>query len=445
MQNIIVPKPYEFVPPHRGNLAPTLIQKLGIVDAYLSRAEGIRSYEVHGIEHLRESLRLGHGILLAPNHCRYADPLAMGWVARHAQVNVYAMASWHLFHQHWWKGFAMRMCGGFSIYREGIDRQSLDTAIEILVDGERPLVVFPEGAVYRTNDQLQPLLEGVAFLARTAARRRARQNGGAVVIHPIGIKYTFRGDAIASALPVIKRIESRFTWHSERAAVHAKHAATQCDSHAQVVARVRRLEEGLLSLKELQFLDGIQSGPISQRRAALIEKLLGDVEARWLPSLSMDGPTGDGMLNRIKQLRMKMVPFLIESRPQRLPGRKPEQRPRLPSVVTESSPAELKRLIWSDLEQLYVAQQVGSYPAGYLDEPTDMRLLETVERIDEDISDRSSIHRPLHAILQVDEPISIPTDRPPRTEVDPLMETLKQRLEALLRQLSTAARPLDVD
>ncbi len=60
--------------------------------------------------------------------------------------------------------------GAFSIYREGVDRQSIDLAVEILATGERPLVIFPEGAVFRTNDRLQPLLDGVAFLARTLPR-----------------------------------------------------------------------------------------------------------------------------------------------------------------------------------------------------------------------------------------------------------------------------------
>ena len=131
---------------------------------------------MRGSEHLQDSVRLGHGILLAPNHCRYSDPIAMGWIVRQVNVYLYSMASWHLFHQSRLQAFAMRMCGGFSVYREGVDRQSLNTAIEVLVAAKRPLVVFPEGTVFRTNDILQPLLDGVAFLARAAAKRRAKQD-----------------------------------------------------------------------------------------------------------------------------------------------------------------------------------------------------------------------------------------------------------------------------
>ncbi len=194
MQDIIVEKPYQFIDPLRGNLFPTLIQTFRLCDRYLAKYEGVTSYEVRGAEILQESMREHNGIVLAPNHCRYADPLAIGWLARQAKTHVYAMASWHLFHQSRFQSFAMRAMGGFSVFREGLDRKSLETAIEILVDAKRPLIVFPEGTVFRTNDLLQPMLDGVAFLARSAARRRHKLDGGRVVIHPVAIKYLFHGD-----------------------------------------------------------------------------------------------------------------------------------------------------------------------------------------------------------------------------------------------------------
>src|SRR5690606_18357668 len=93
--------------------------------------------------------------------------------------------------------FAIPKMGGFSIWREGLDRQSLDMAVELLAEARRPLLVFPEGTTNRTNDSLQPLLDGVLFIARTALRRREKADGGAVVIHPVGIKYVFQGDIVA--------------------------------------------------------------------------------------------------------------------------------------------------------------------------------------------------------------------------------------------------------
>lgn len=412
MQNIIIAKPYKFVPPHRGDWIPGMVQSLRLLDLYLERKEGIASYEVRGVEHLRESLRQRHGVLLAPNHCRYSDPLAMGWVARQAKTHVFAMASWHLFHQSRFQSFAMRMCGGFSVYREGVDRQSLDTAIEILVQATRPLVVFPEGAVFRTNDVLQPLLDGVAFLARSAARRRGKLDGGKTVIHPVGIKYVYQGDILPRLIPVIKKIESRFTWQSPLARLDAD------SSPASILRRVQRLDEALLSLRESQFLGKVQSGELGSRRKGLIDHLLESVEARWL-----DATQGGELIPRIKQLRMQLVPQLLAP------------------AATRAQTSQ----IWGELEKLYVAQQVGSYPTGYLDDLTDMRLLETIERIEEDITDRTTLHRPLHVILQVDEAIEIDPGKPPRDGPDPVMTTLQTRLVLLLQRLKQEARTLSIE
>ncbi|MEZ6080046.1 MAG: hypothetical protein R3C56_31545 [Pirellulaceae bacterium] len=82
---------------------------------------------------------------------------------------------------------------------------------------------------------------------------------------------------------------------------------------------------------------------------------------------------------RVKQLRTAIVPRLL-----------------LPDITQ----AEKLRL-WSELEDIYMAQQIASHPSDYLDQPTDTRILETVESIDEDFTDHAQVHRPLHAILDV--------------------------------------------
>ena len=41
----------------------------------------------------------------------------------------------------------MQCIGGFSVYREGMDRESLKCAVRVLSEGRSPLVIFPEGIV----------------------------------------------------------------------------------------------------------------------------------------------------------------------------------------------------------------------------------------------------------------------------------------------------------
>lgn len=399
MQNIIVEKPYRFIPPHRGDFLPAMIQTLRLTDRYLARYEGVDSYEIRGIDALKESLRNRAGVLLAPNHCRYADPLAMGWIARAVGSHVYAMASWHLFNQGWLQAFAIRAMGGFSVYREGLDRQSLDTAIDCLVSASRPLIVFPEGAVFRTNDLLQPLLEGVAFLARTAARKREKHDGGQVIIHPVAIKYLYRGDVRQAVTPVIEEIEHRLTWSQ---------------SHGgDLIERINKIALALLSLKEIEYFGRPREGGIFERQSQLVDHLLGPLEMKWL------GVTQAGrLIPRIKQLRMKIVPQLTQA---------------------PISPARRDEL-WRDLTAIYLAQQVASYPPGYINPPTTVtRVLETVERFEEDLTDRARVHRGLHAVIEVGGAIPVPADKAPRDQEDPLMADLRTNLQSMLDNLAKEA------
>ena len=404
MQDIIIEKPYRFVPPHRGNFLPMAILKLGLVQWYLKKFEGVVSHQLHGIDHLRESMRQGHGVLLAPNHCRYADPLVMAFVASEAQVPMFAMASWHLFEQSRWQRWALSSIGAFSVYREGLDRQSLDTAVDMLVNPKRPLVVFPEGTVFRTNDRLQPLLDGVAFMARTAAKRRAKDGGtGKVVIHPVGIKYVFHGNLEKSVDPTLDALEKRLTW------TLLKETTT--------LQRIHRITLAMLSLKEIEYLGAAQQGSIEERQQRLVDHLLCPLEQEWLGKTVVDT-----IIPRIKSLRMRIVPELAAGE---LDERERERR-------------------WTQLSRIYLSQQVASYPPDYIVSPTtDTRILETVERLEEDITDRAGVHGPLEVIIEIDEPIEVPTDRTPRGEEDPIMKRLRERMQSMLDRLASEANRVD--
>ena len=97
-----------------------------------------------------------------------------------------------------------------------MDRESLRAAIGILVQRKRPLVLFGEGAVTRTNDRLRELQEGTAFIARTAAKQRAKQNPpGKIVIHPVAMHYYFDGDIDTAAGGVLDEIETRISWRKQ--------------------------------------------------------------------------------------------------------------------------------------------------------------------------------------------------------------------------------------
>ncbi len=397
MQRVVIEKPYEFIPPHRGNWWPAFIQRFRLIDRWLAKSHGVTSWECRHVERLQASIRAGHGILLTPNHCRPCDPIAMGWLAREAKTNVFAMASNHLYHQDRFTAVAIRKMGGFSVNREGIDRQAINTAVEVLATAERPLIVFPEGAVTRTNDRLRALLDGVAFIARSAAKKRQRATSdGKVVVHPVALKYLFRGDIRAAVDPVLTEIEHRLTWRPQR--------------HLPLMSRITKVGMTLLSLKEVEHIGAPQSHRFEHRLEKLIDHLLHPLETEWLG----EAQSGE-IVPRVKALRMKIVPPMMQGT---LDGEERDRR-------------------WLQLENIYLAQQVDSYPHDYLEAlPSVDRIFETVERFEEDITDDTRVMGPLHIVIEVGDPIEVSTHRDKSAMVDPLMARIRGDLQGMLDRLS---------
>src|SRR6185295_10935123 len=148
-------EPYDFVPPVYSEWWPTILRFM--LRGYLRKSFGIDSIECRHVERLRASLAARHCIMLAPNHSRMCDPMVLGVLGMEADCHLFAMASWHVFKQSRFQTFMTRRMGAFSVLREGQDRQAIETAINILLERRRPLIVYPEGAITRHNDLIEEM------------------------------------------------------------------------------------------------------------------------------------------------------------------------------------------------------------------------------------------------------------------------------------------------
>lgn len=387
---------YNFIPPKRTSLWTWFVATW--VRAYLRRAWGLERFDIQGLDHLRASLAAGHGILIAPNHCRLSDPPALGMLVKALRQPIYVMASAHVFREGAFQRFMLPRLGAFSVNREGLDREALKFAIDALASAERPLVVFPEGVASRTNDRLIPLQDGVAFLARSAAKHRAAQSPpGQVVIHPIGMRYHFKGDLEASLDPVLRRLESNLSWRPR----------TGAPLHERIV----RVGEALLAMKEMEFHGETRSGRTRDRLPALREDILRPMEAQWLGSRA-SAAAEESVIMRVKNLRKALLPDLVENR---------------------LSPADREER-WRQLQALTVAEQTFHFPADYLgDSPTPERLIETVERYEEAFGNpRPTVHGPMHLTMTVGPAIPVSPVREKRGAPDPLIDELGASLRQLL-------------
>ncbi|MGE4652789.1 MAG: amidohydrolase family protein, partial [Myxococcota bacterium] len=143
--------------------------------------------------------------------------------------------------------------------------------------------------------QLHALLEGVAFIARTAAKRRSREAAGKkVVMHPIALKYLFDGDLDLAADGVLSDIEQRLSWRPQR--------------QLKTDRRIAKVGFALLTLKELEFFNATYQDDTSVRHvinAVNLDHIL------W----ATDFPHGDGTYPHSREIAKEVTE-----------GMSPEQR-----------------------------------------------------------------------------------------------------------------------
>ena len=404
MNEILIDNPYEFVPPRRGKFWTWLVCTFNIHRWWLKKTDGLQHFSCTNGHRIRESVKAGHGIILTPNHCRLSDPMAMAEVVKASGAYTYSMASWHLFHTGKFVAWSIPRLGGFSVNRDGVDRKALDTAIDCVANTNRPLTIFPEGSITRCNDILFPFLDGIGFIARSAAKRRAKQSPGSkVVVHPLAYRYRFLGDIDETSHEILDDLDS--------------HLNADTSSETVLLERLHRVCENTLGVKESMALGTQRYGDFYERRDRFVDEVRADCEQRYLG----ENQEGD-VISRIKSMRPHIVPALIRG----------------------EYDIEEETVVRRDLNNLFTAQAFCYFPAEYLDPDKSRvsvdRILETIYKLDEIITGENRAVLENEVTIDVLDAVEVSTDRPPRGEPDPLIETISENLQTRLIEMQELSR-----
>ena len=386
---------YRFEPPRHNRLLISLGR--WYVDSMLRRRHAVEEVDIAGLERIAPLLQSGDGVLLAPNHCDHADCYVMFHLSKQMHTAFYYMAAFQIFggKNRW----ILPRLGAFPVDREGADVRAFKTGVEILGRGREPLVIFPEGEIYRLTDRLTPLREGAVAVAATAAKKGIERNK-TVWIVPIALKYRYLEscDPEPAALALMDRLEDRLTWRPRQSLA--------------LLERLYAFADAALALKEYEHLGSPRSGPLSKRIAALRDSILDAVEDRRVGKRSIETTP-----LRVKNARRACLDLLAD--PQ----------------LTPASIAEIRR----DLDDLHLAVQLFSYPGDYVRErPTVERLSETLMKFEEDFLGviEATPHGPRRAVVRVGEPINVGTrltrGARPRAAVATLTHDLEISMQSLL-------------
>jgi 1-acyl-sn-glycerol-3-phosphate acyltransferase len=347
--------------------------------------------EVHGLEHVREAVGEGKGVLITPNHSSHADCFSVYSAAEALGFPFYVMVAWQVFARgNRLRRLVLRHHGCFSIDREGTDRSAVRQARDVLMSGAYPLVIFPEGEVYHINDRVMPFREGPAAIALMAAKKADRP----IVCIPSAIKYSYLTDPTPELTELMGRLEQALLWRPR--------------PDLDLPQRIYHLAEGVLALKEIEYLGETHSGPLPERIRNLIEFALGRVEARH----GLD-PGGATIPERVKAIRQAAVEGL--------------------SNLEAEDPA--RRQFEEELDDAFFAVQAFSYPGDYVaEEPTVERIAETLDKFEEDILGvtTATIRGTRKASVTFGEPIPVTTDKRARITPAELTRRLEEQVQGLL-------------
>jgi 1-acyl-sn-glycerol-3-phosphate acyltransferase len=394
-------KPYVFHPAkYRPWLAPALLL---ISELIMRRKFRITTVQAEGIGRLAEISAAGHSLLVAPNHADHPDPHVLLYAGRKHGLHFHFMAAREGFEKSAVNRFMLTHMGAFSVDREGADLAAVKAAMNLVQEGQYPLVIFPEGEIYHHDERLDVLNEGVATILLRASTKV--QAGHACYMVPTAIRYTYLPQIAGTFSDRLDKLEASIGWKPR--------------PELEVVQRIHRLGGGLLAVKEEEFLGHAQVGALVERIGSLQIELLKVIEARH-------GKAKGGMTvpERVRRLRGTIRKELANEKNPPAPARQHD--------------------LYDDLDTVFVAAQLYSYPGQYLSEsPTVHRIAETILKLEEDVLEHGTYPSPIKAFIRFGEPVDVAKFLAARhldikTGVTAATAYLSDQIQKMLQQMSVS-------
>lgn len=363
-------------------------------DRDLSRNQ-IVEVELRNVDHLARAIDNRHGVLITPNHSFHFDSYCLLRASDQLTTPFYIMTAWQVFGISTpWQQWVMQKNGCFSVNREGVDTESFKTAVDILQNRPHPLVIFPEGDIYHTNDHVTPFREGAAAIAMAAARKAQRP----VSAIPVALRANYLDDPIPSVVKTLDALERRLLWTP--------------NPDLPTVERILRIASAALALKECEVLGSVQSGNLPQRIHSLLEEVLMRHEKKY----EIKNP-GRLPSDRIAEIRRRII------------------------GMQKNGPLSFNDQLRSqrDMDDMFLATQLYSYRGDYLvADPTPERIAETVDKLEEDLLKVTypTVRAPRKVIVEFGPPNLVPSDKANSPSPADLSSTWQQQVQEILNRLA---------
>ena len=370
-----------------------------LINHTLRRDQRIVELDVSGVEHVQRALKDGAGVMITPNHSFHYDSYVLIEASHRVGTPFHFLSAWQVFAMSkWFEQWVLQWHGCFSINREGSDLAAFKTAVDILREKREPLVIFPEGDIYHNNDRVTPFRDGAAAIAMSAAKKADRP----IVCIPCALKCFYVENPAEELKELMSRLEEALHWRPRPdLALHE---------------RIYRFAEGVLALKEYEYLGRPQGGSIPERTQRLADGVLTRLEQRHAVANK-----GGIVPERVKEVRRAVIK----------------------AIEHDGSTDEARRQLADDMDDLFFVVQLFSYPGNYVAErPSIERIAETLDKFEEDVLDAvyPGIRGKRRAVVQFGEPIPVPKERDGKGSIEKWTDLVESRVQSLLDEINAGSQ-----
>jgi 1-acyl-sn-glycerol-3-phosphate acyltransferase len=401
------PKPFTFYPPKtspfwiglvKRGLRRSIRRKLKVTEIEISDAD---------LDRLRRLK--GQRCLLTPSHSGGYEPHIILYLSKLLDDIYNYVAAIEVFEQAPINRWLMPRLGVYSIVRGAVDRQSFATTRQLLSEGKRWLVIFPEGHAIGQNSTLAPFQEGVIQLAfKGYGDARATDANAHLYCVPIAIKYVFLEDMHDEIDQSLGRLEAAVLKPSPSVLP----ARSRYD-------RLRHIAEAVLVANEKAQQVKVDPAANMNDRIQNLKAVVASKIERQLGIVPTDRQT---LLDRIRAM-FNAVDRIVHDEP---PASEYEQR-----LALERQ--QMARTLYEDLWRLL--QFVAIYD-GYVHESmTVERFMDVLGLLELEIFKTRRLWGPRKACVKVGEPIDLKDhaaayDQSKRDTV----QAINSRLESTVRE-----------
>lgn len=204
---------------------------------------------------LLKKLPSGAGIILAPNHADETDPRLCLELSRRTGKLFISMCNREAFDELFGlAGFVLQRLGHFSVERGAHDTRAKDHAVKVVAEGDRVMVIFPEGEIFYLNERVQPFHSGAVEIGMQALLEKHQQDTSfRAFIVPMAIKYHYPQKIDSLLDRRLTRMENRLLLPHLNAPMHERiHAIQKKLVEHEVESRhLQGIEEAAGDLQEL--------------------------------------------------------------------------------------------------------------------------------------------------------------------------------------------------